>query len=232
VPFADCTNSTGYVFTAARRLRFEGFTVTVTNLGIPTAAVSQRFQTLGQQHGREALANITDHLVPFVPRETTLVTLFAGANDVNAMTAALDDGAGGADPAAYIDARVSDFGVDYATLLEGVRNRANARIILLNLPNLGALPFLAAATLDHRRAAQRASVRITTRAINPLAGPNIRVIDLMCDARLYQASAYSPDGFHPNDAGYGVFADEVVRAATLASYPAPQASCPQMTIVP
>jgi hypothetical protein len=54
----------------------------------------------------------------------------------------------------------------------------------------------------------------------------------MCDARFYQASTYSADGFHPNDAGYGFFATEVVRAATLATYPAPRANCPQMTLIP
>jgi len=27
-------------------------------------------------------------------------------------------------------------------------------------------------------------------------------VDLLCDARSYQASNYSSDGFHPNAAGY------------------------------
>ena len=53
----------------------------------------------------------------------------------------------------------------------------------------------------------------------------------LADPRSY-GSIYSSDGFHPNDAGYAYIASEVVRAATLASYPAPQSSCAAMTVVP
>jgi hypothetical protein len=58
------------------------------------------------------------------------------------------------------------------------------------------------------------------------------VIDLMCDPRFYQRTSYSPDGYHPSDEGYAAMASEVVLAATSATYPAPQASCSQMTLVP
>lgn len=230
--FADCPTSTGYVFTAARQLRSLGRTVSVSNLGIPTAVISRRVEVLGRQHGHNVVANITEQLAPFVPTDATLVTIFTGANDVNVITAALGDGAGGSNPTAFIDDQVRAFGEDYSTLLERVRTRApGARIVILNLPNMGALPFLARATLAQRQAAQRASVRMTTNAINPLAGGSVRVVDLMCDPRLYQSSVYSADGFHPNDAGYAVFAGEVVRGVTLASFPAPQSSCSQMTLV-
>jgi hypothetical protein len=37
---------------------------------------------------------------------------------------------------------------------------------------------------------------------------------------------------HPNDAGYAFISSEVVKAITSSSYPAPQASCAGMTIVP
>jgi lysophospholipase L1-like esterase len=52
----------------------------------------------------------------------------------------------------------------------------------------------------------------------------------MCDTRLYQGSFYSSDGFHPNDSGYATLGAEVVKAVTNTSYPAPRASCPQMTM--
>ena len=90
------------------------------------------------------------------------------------------------------------------------------------------MPFRARSPLPERQAAQRASARMTT-AINAL--PNVTVVDLMCDARLYQPSIYSSDGFHPNDAGYAIIADEIVKALTLSSYPAPKTSCAQMTLV-
>jgi lysophospholipase L1-like esterase len=232
-PFADCTNGTGYVPVTARQLRAEGFTVDLRNLGIPTAVIGRDFETLGQQYDRTIVGNFIDQEMPFVLQNSTVVTIFAGGNDVNTITAALRGGAGGGDQAAFIDAQVRAFGADYGTLLSGIRSRApSARIIVLNLPNLGSLPYLAGASAQQRQAAQRASVGMTTSVINPLTAQNVTVIDMMCDSRTYQRSNYFSDGFHPNDAGYAFMAGEVVRAITTSSYPAPRASCSQMSAVP
>ena len=226
--FEDC-NGTGYVWVAGRQLRSQGYTVTIGNLGIPAAVISRTFQDLGSQNGRIIGGNLIEQEMPFVSRNADLITVFTGANDVNAITAALGNGAGGSDPAAYIDQKVSTFASDFATLINGIRGRATqARIVVLNLPNLAALPFLATASLAQKQAAQRASVRMTTTGINTVQG--VTVIDLLCDARLYQSSYYSSDGFHPNDAGYALIGGEVVKALTSSSYAAPRGSCPQMTL--
>jgi len=227
LPFQDC-NGAGYVWVAARQLRSQGFTVTVSSLGIPTAVISRAFQDIGSQNGRPA-ANIIEQEMPFVPREASVVTVFAGANEVNRITSALGLGAGGANPTGYIDQTVAAFGADYSTLLAGIRDRAPlARIIVLNVPNLAGLPFLSGATLQQKQAAQRAAVRMTTTAIN--ARGDVTVVDLMCDARFYQASIFSSDGFHPNDSGYSLLGGEITRAITSPSYPAPRSSCPQMAL--
>jgi lysophospholipase L1-like esterase len=232
LPFVDCPNGMGYVYVATRQLQSQGFTLTLRNMGIPAAVISPEFQSLGNQYNRDVPFNFIDAEAPFTLRESTLVTIFAGGNDVNTITAALGGGAGGSNPTAYIDAQVRLFGTNFATLLGIVRGRApSARIVVLNLPNLGGLPYLAGASLAQRQAAQRISVGMTTTVINPLVSQNVTVIDMMCDARYYQRSSLSADGFHPNDAGYGFMAAEVVRAAT-GPYPAPQASCGQMTLVP
>jgi len=229
----DCPDGKGYVFVAAKTLRARGSTVTVTNLGIPTAVISRRFQTLGSQYGHFTAGNFIDAEAPLVPAAATLVTIFAGANDGNVITAALGGGAGGSDPNAYIDQQVRAFGDDYAMLLAAVRSRAaSARIVVLNVPNLAGLPSLAGASLAQKQAAQRIAVRMTTTIINPMTTQNVRVIDLMCDPRLYQASNLSSDGFHPNDSGYAILADHVVRAATDTTFTNPQASCPQMALIP
>lgn len=231
VPFTDCPNGTGYAFVAARQLRSQGYTVTVTNIGVPTAVISRRFQDLGRQHGKEIIGNLIDQEMPFIPSDSTLVTIFAGANDVNVITAALGAGAGGSDQTGYLDQQVRNFGDDYATLLSGIRAQArSARIVLLNVPNIAGMPFRSGAPLAERQAAQRASVRMTTTVVNVL--PGVTVVDLMCDSRIYQASIYSSDGFHPNDSGYALIADEIVKAVTLSSYPAPRSACAQMTLVP
>jgi lysophospholipase L1-like esterase len=229
-----CPNGTGYVSVTARQLRSQGFTVTLSNLGIPTAVIGPDFQALSAQYRPNApvYANFIEQEMPFVLRDATLVTVFAGGNEVNTITAALGAGAGAADQAGYIDQQVKAFGADYTTLLNGIKGRANARIVVLNLPNLAGLPYLTRASLPQRQAAQRAAVGMTTTAINPLTAQNVTIVDLMCDARAYLASNYSSDGFHPNDSGYAFIAAEIVRATTSAAYPAPKNSCAQMTLVP
>ena len=70
----------------------------------PTAVISRDFQTLGQQYNRIIAGNFIDQEMPFVQHDATLVTIFAGVNEVNVITAALGGGAGGSDPNGYIDA--------------------------------------------------------------------------------------------------------------------------------
>ena len=52
LPLDDCPNGMGYVPVTGRQLRAQGFTVTLRNLGFPTAVIGRDFQTLGQQYGR------------------------------------------------------------------------------------------------------------------------------------------------------------------------------------
>jgi lysophospholipase L1-like esterase len=227
----DCPDGMGYVAQAARQLRAQGHTVSVANLGIPTAVIGPGFQSLGLQYGRFIAGNFLEQEAPFVPRDAAVVTIFAGGNDVNVITAALGGGAGGSDATRFVDEQVERFADDYRALIDAIRARAgDPRIIALNLPNLAALPFLAGEPLARRQAAERASVRMTTRVINPLAAGSVIVVDLMCDARLYDPANLSSDGFHPNDGGYSIMAAAVIRAATQASYPAPQGSCSLMTV--
>ncbi len=232
LPFVDCPNGKGYVQEAARQLKAMGFVVNLSNFGIPTAVIGKDFQNLGAQYGRFIAGNFVDNEAPFVPATTTLVTIFAGGNDVNTVTAALGQGAGGADQIGYISSQVKAFGDDYAAMLKIIRDRApSARIVVLNLPNMAGMPFLANVSPQQRQAAQRLSVGMTTTVINPLTSQGVLVVDLMCDARAYQASTYSADGFHPSDVGYAWMAAEVVAAATT-SYKSPPSSCSQMIVVP
>jgi lysophospholipase L1-like esterase len=231
--WSDCPDGLGYVQTAAKTLRAQGFAVNVLNLGIPTAVIGPGFQALGLQYGREIAGNLIEQEMPFVQQNATVVSIFVGGNDVNTITAALGGGAGAADQQAYIDGRVKAFGADYKVLLDGIRSTAkSARLVVLNLPNLGALPYLTGKSPSQRQAAQFASVGITTSVINPSVDQRTLVVDLMCDARSYQASNYSADGFHPSDAGYAFIAAELVRAVGSDSYPRPSASCSQMSLVP
>lgn len=230
-PYIDCPDGRGYVQVATREFKARGFAVNLNNLGFPAHVLSRRLQDLGTQYGRTMTGNFLQLQAPFVISNTTLVTIFAGANDVDTIIAALGGGAGGADQTAYINSQIDAFGQEFAMLINMVRDRApSARIVVLNLPNMAGMPRHAGAPLQHRRAEQMLSVGINTRAINPQVSSGVLVIDLMCDPRSSQASTYSSDGFHPSDMGYAWIAAEVVAAATTA-YRAPATSCPQMTLV-
>lgn len=233
LPLVDCPNGMGYVPVTARQLRTQGFTVNVLNLGIPTAVIGRDFQSLGQQFGRTIEANFIESEAAFVQSNATVVTIFAGLNEVNTITAALGGGAGASDRNGFVDAQIRAFGADYQTLLDIVRARiGGAKLVILNVPNAAGMPYLTGAPLAQRQAAQRAAVGMTRTVVNPLAGGNTVIVDLMCDARSYQGSTYSSDGLHPSDAGYAFMAAEVVRAITTINYASPQSSCASMSIVP
>jgi lysophospholipase L1-like esterase len=223
----------GYVPVTVRTLQSKGFTVTNLNLGIPTTVIGRDIATLGAKYNRIIVGNIIENEAPFVQTNATVITIFAGVNEINVITAALGGGEGGSDPNGFIDAQVRAFAADYTTLLAAIRLRAGSpRIVILNVPNAAGMPFLAGASLAQRQAAQRAAVGMTKNAVNVLASSSVTIVDLMCDQRSYIPSNYSSDGLHPNDAGYAFIASEVVKAITGTTYPAPQASCAGMTIVP
>lgn len=234
LPVTDCPGGMGYVPVAARTLAAQGFAIKLLNLGFPTQVIGRDFAELGANFGRQIFGNFIEQQMPFVPRDTTLVTIFAGGNEVNTITAALGGGAGGSDPLGFIDSQVRAFGADYNTLIAGIRARTDQppRIVILNVPNLAGMPFLVGASLAQRQAAQRAAVGMSRTVVNALASDRIVIVDLMCDSRTYQASIYSSDGFHPNDSGYAFIASEVVKAITMSNYPRPQSNCAAMTIVP
>lgn len=230
----DCANGTGYVQTAVRNMRNQGFDVVAVNRGLPGGVLSRRLQTLGKQYGRDDLFfNFIDDEVPFLPKDSTIVTIFAGGNDLNVIRSAIAGGAAGGNINGFVDQEVLQFTDEFKQLISGIQNRAgSARLVVLNLPNLAGLPYLAGASLADRQAAQRFSVGVTLSAFNPLTARGIPVIDLMCDPRLYLSGNISSDGFHPNDTGYAILATQVVTAITSASYPQPLGSCGQMSVVP
>jgi lysophospholipase L1-like esterase len=234
IPFTACPDGMGYVPRVARQLRADGHTVTLTNMGIPGAVLSPATQQLGNQYGLGIQSNFLEHEAPFVPKDTTLVTMFAGGNDAKTIGTAIDRGAASpADADAYIDRQITSFASDYASLLAAVRGRANnPRIIVLNLPNFAGLPFMAGRTAQQKRWIERLSVGFSTAAANRFATQGVIVIDLLCDARSYQSSNYSSDGFHPNDQGYAYLAGEVLDAVNAPSWPSPATSCSQMHLAP
>ncbi|MCC7010678.1 MAG: SGNH/GDSL hydrolase family protein [Acidobacteria bacterium] len=229
VPFTDCPNGKGYVQLIAGRLRADGKTVKVLNLGVPGSTVSREFQTLGQQFGIDVLTNFLDNEIPFVATDSTVVTVFAGGNDVNAVARAARSGIGGSDVSGYIRTMRQSFARDLKALVGGIRDRApSARIVMFNLPNLAALPYSAGLSLTDKRVVQEIAVGFSAE-VNAFGAQGALVVDLMCDASFYQSSRYSADGFHPNDTGYARMAEVAYPAVSAGQASAPKASCSQMT---
>jgi lysophospholipase L1-like esterase len=229
-PLTTCDNGTGYVPLLAQRLRTNR-EVRLTNLGIPASTLSPTIQQIAQAHGRDVPANFVDREMPFVPSDTTLVTILGGPNDVNALGDAIQRGAAGStDVKAYIETQVRAFGTDYDRLIGGVKSRARgAFIIVLNVPNMAGLPYSASSTQLQKQGLQAISVGFSREA-NRQAGPGVVVLDLMCDPQTYDSSRYSSDGFHPNDAGYAYMADRLLAIVNGAT-PGAASSCGQMTLV-
>jgi lysophospholipase L1-like esterase len=228
-PFAPCPEGTGYVQLTQKKLEAAGKTVTLLNLGIPGSVLGPDIEAIGNTLGRGIPGNFIEREMPFVAKDSTLVTIFAGGNDVNTVAAAVDAGLGGTDPVGYANNLANSFGRDLVSLVNGTKARAPAaRIVALNLPNLAALPYNAGRSLNQKKAIQAIAVAFSSKA-NTLVGQGVLVIDLMCDPRAYIAANYSSDGFHPNDSGYAFIADLAYAAASTGVAAAPRSSCPQMT---
>jgi lysophospholipase L1-like esterase len=224
VPFTQCDNGTGWVQTLFRQLQQNG-SATLFNPSIPGQVISQHFEDLGRRVGRTYPGNFITNQAPFTPPGTTVVTIFAGGNDANTIGQVIQGQQSGDDIRGFIDQQVRQFGDDIAALIRAVRQKApGAKVVLLNLPNLGAAPYMSRSPALDRGIMQRIAVGMTDR-INAQAGPNTFVVDLMCDSRILEPPSFSSDGFHPSDRGYALMAEIAYPAVVNAAHPAPPADC-------
>ncbi|MBY0496542.1 MAG: SGNH/GDSL hydrolase family protein [Cyanobacteria bacterium] len=235
IPFTDCPDGAGYVQILRRRLSEGGRTVEHRNLSIPGAVLSRAIEDLAREIGQpisELAGNFVERQAPFVPTNTTHVTIFAGGNDANVIGRAALAGRGGSDPSAYIDAQVRQWGTDLEDLVARIRSRApSARIVALNMINLAGAPYVSSRPQSEKSIMQRIAVGISDR-VNALTSRNVLVVDLMCDARLYQPSNYASDGFHPGDGGYAVFAEDTLPALRDGANNQPNTGCAQRRLFP
>lgn len=232
----ECPSGTGYVYLLKRRLQADGRTVTLNNRGVPGAVLSPTIQQLTRSIGRDdVIANFIDQVPPFVPANTTHITIFAGGNDANAVAQVIRAGQGGGTPnevRAFVDRQVQQWGVDFEEFIRRVRARApNARIVALNLPNLAGLPYVGRFSGDERGVLQRIALGMSDR-VNAMTGQNVLVVDLLCEPRVYNPANVSGDGFHPSDAGYQLFADLAFTPLATGTGSAPSPSCPQRSLAP
>jgi lysophospholipase L1-like esterase len=230
VPYTDCPNGMGYVQVMTRHFKNDGKTTTLLNLGIPGAVLSPDIENLGNSLNRGIYANFLDSEGPFISKDATVITMFAGGNDANTIAAAMQAGLGGSDPSSYEVTLTQNWGRDMKKLFDTAKQRApQARVVALNLPNLAALPYAAGLSLGDKRTLQDISVRLSAQ-VNALTSSGALIIDLMCDGGFYNTALYSSDGFHPNDAGYQRLADIVYPVASTGAASAPKGTCSSMSM--
>ena len=234
LPFTECPDGRGYVQILRRDLVSTGRTVTHRNLSLPGSVLSRVVEDLARDIGRpiDPLAgNFIERQTQFVPSDTTHLTIFAGGNDTNVISEAAAR-RGGSDVTGFIDAQVQQWGRDLNDLISRIRSRApNARIVALNLPNLAGAPYVSSRPTSEKSVIQRVAVGLSDR-VNALTSQNVLVVDLLCDARLYQPSNYASDGFHPGDGGYRVFAELALPALRHGANNQPSPNCPQRRLFP
>jgi len=228
----DCPNGTGYAQRIIKRFRQERGNADYRNLGVPSQVLNRALEDLARQLGRETGGNFIDRQAPFVKPETTMLTIFAGGNDANVIGEAVRAGLGGSDPRGFIDSQVQQWGSDFGNMINTIRSQASsARIVVLNVPNLGAAPYVATNPTIERSILQRITVGLADQA-NALASRGVLIVDLMCESRIYNPGNFYSDGFHPNDNGYALIADLTYPAVANGVASAPQSSCPARTSLP
>ena len=230
LPFEDCAG-TGYAPLVKRRFEGDGATVTMANRGLPGAVLSPAILALAREIGRTDIpGTFIDQIAPFMPENQSHISIFAGGNDANVIGQTVRAGRAGSDVAGFVDQHVAQFGTDLVDLVGRLRARSpNARIVAMNLPNLAAAPYVAAATLSEKVILQRIAVGLSDR-VNALTTQGVTVVDLLCEPRSYSVINFSADGFHPSDAGYALMAELLYPALRNGTSPPPSGSCPQRTV--
>ncbi len=256
-----CLNltGTGYVPDIARALKASGAVLTLDDLGISGAVLGPDIRKVGNLYSTASGANpcqprtgsdaipgdfITNEL-PNVPANSTLVTVFAGGNDTNAIVnAAVCLEIGGATTAqvtAFVATEITAFGNDLQQLLLGVaaKTSGHAKIVIADLPNFANIPFAAGGLPGLtplqpavRDLLQAVSVVGIDQGVYQLAATTFKVptVDLLCNPDSYLPANFYTDGFHPNDAGYALFA-KLYEAQIAAAKPTlPSFTCSETKV--
>ena len=198
----------------------------------PVRCSAPAIEDLSRRVGRGVSDNLLTNQTPFIRASDTVVTVFAGGNDGNIIAEVVQAQLAGDDPRAFIDQQVGKWGDDYGALVRAVRQKApGARIVVLNLPNLAAMPYVARFTTFEKSILQRIAVGLSER-VNALAASNVHVVDLLCDGRVIEPASFSTDGFHPSDRGYALMAELAYPAMVNATHPAPAGDCGLKRIFP
>ena len=186
----SCPDGTSFTAVLARALHASGRSIRIQNVAISGARVSWI---------------LADEIKKIAP-DVNLITVFVGANDFSDI--------------AFRRGSLADFEHQYSALVAYVvRHFPEARIVLVNVPNVGYLPCC-----GDTRGQGQGTWQAGNAFIDSFAN-RFSVVDLVCDATLYQAAMFpAQGGIHPGDVGHARIAADIM--ATLRHPRKPAASCP------
>jgi len=149
--------------------------------------------------GGDTVADVVAQQLPRLPLDAQVVFVSVGANDATHLT------------------RTGTFSAAYRELLAGVPQ--TACVVLLGLPDLGSPPRLA----QPLRAVAGWRGRSLDRQVRQLARASkatyVDIAGSTGPAFRRDRTLFSPDGYHPNDAGYALWAGAVTSAMSGAGLP-------------
>ena len=178
------------------------------NVSVPGAVLSRAIVDLALQLGQRRSAATSSNAIRRSSRPgTTHLTIFVGGNDANIIGSRRHGGRRRQRRPRLRGCTGSSVG----RRSRRARDRESAPVPPTRASSPTTCPTwrrrptcLAADAGEEHHAAYR---HRADRSVNALTSRNVLVVDLMCDARILQASSFSSDGFHPGDAGYALMAE-------------------------
>jgi len=185
-----CPDGKSYAALVALAMRKAGIAGRFMNLGISGATVDW----------------VIDDEMPYLPAETTLVTLYVGTNDARFVRRT----------GMSVAENVKQYESQYEKLLGMIHTRApEARIVLVNIPNYQTINaegnFAEKDPNDLERFG--ATSQIFTKFVDGHY-PHYPVADTICQAYSYDMGVHFNKSAHPNEAGSALLADAVIHAIT------------------
>ncbi|MEO5678990.1 MAG: SGNH/GDSL hydrolase family protein [Acidimicrobiales bacterium] len=149
--------------------------------------------------GGDTVADVVAQQLPRLPVDAQLVFVSVGANDATHLT------------------RTGTFSSSYRELLAGIP--ARACLVLLGVPDLGSPPRLAQPLRAVAGWRGRSLDREVRRLARSSGATYVDIAGATGAAFRRDRSLFSPDGYHPADAGYALWAGAVTSAMRSAGLP-------------
>lgn len=141
---------------------------------------------------------VNNTLSPAVADQPQIVTLWVGGNDVVKSAAVLES-------TATLAAR---YRTAYTTILHRLRTETGAFIVTANIPDISRTPVANGYPSFLKTLAKNDTLALNAVIAEVAAAENVPVVDLYSNPESYNPANFSSDGFHPNNAGYALMAQQ------------------------